>query len=80
MREEFKKISDTEYDLLNNNCATAVQKTLIKGGFNVNIPTSLVEIVLYLMDHKEDVTSTIPSNAYLLIQYLNDGTKIKKGL
>ena len=36
MREEFNNIANTTYDLFKNNCAHAVQKTLIKGGISIS--------------------------------------------
>jgi hypothetical protein len=42
MRSEFSKIAKTEYNLINNNCATAVQKVMVKAGLNVSKPTFIL--------------------------------------
>lgn len=39
MRNDFTKIANTEYNLFNNNCATAVQKVMINAGIPVSKPT-----------------------------------------
>ena len=39
MRNDFTKIAETEYNLFNNNCATAVQKVIIDAGIPVSKPT-----------------------------------------
>lgn len=39
MRDSFSKTAETEYNLLNNNCATAVQKAMIDAGIPVSKPT-----------------------------------------
>lgn len=39
MRNGFTKIAETEYNLFNNNCATAVQKVMIDAGIPVSKPT-----------------------------------------
>lgn len=39
MRNNFTNIANTEYDLFNNNCATAVQKVMIEAGIPVSKPT-----------------------------------------
>lgn len=39
MRNDFTKIAETEYNLFNNNCATAVQKVMIDAGIPVSKPT-----------------------------------------
>ena len=36
MRNSFSKIANTEYDITDNNCATAVQKTMIDAGIPVS--------------------------------------------
>lgn len=39
MRDGFKKIANTEYNLFNNNCTTAVQKVMVDAGIPVSKPT-----------------------------------------
>lgn len=39
MRNSFSKTAKTEYDLFNNNCATAVQKAMVDAGIPVSEPT-----------------------------------------
>ena len=39
MRNDFTKIANTEYNLFNNNCATAVQKVMVNAGIPVSKPT-----------------------------------------
>ena len=39
MRNSFSKTAKSEYDLFNNNCATAVQKAMIEAGIPVSEPT-----------------------------------------
>lgn len=39
MRNSFSKTAKTEYNLFNNNCATAVQKAMIEAGIPVSEPT-----------------------------------------
>ena len=39
MRNSFSKIAKTEYNLFNNNCATAVQKAMVEAGIPVSQPT-----------------------------------------
>lgn len=39
MRNEFSKIANTEYNLFNNNCTTAVQQVMIEAGIPVSEPT-----------------------------------------
>lgn len=39
MRNSFSKTAETEYDLFNNNCATAVQKAMVEAGIPVSEPT-----------------------------------------
>lgn len=41
MRESFTKIAQTKYNLIFNNCATAVQKTMIDAGIPVSEPTMI---------------------------------------
>ena len=39
MRNSFSKTAKTEYNLFNNNCATAVQKAMVEAGIPVSEPT-----------------------------------------
>lgn len=39
MRNSFSKTAKTEYNLFNNNCATAVQKAMVDAGIPVSEPT-----------------------------------------
>lgn len=39
MRNSFSKTAKSEYDLFNNNCATAVQKAMVDAGIPVSEPT-----------------------------------------
>lgn len=39
IRNEFIKLSKTDYNLLSNNCATIVQRAMIEGGIPVSEPT-----------------------------------------
>lgn len=39
MRNSFSKTAKSEYDLFNNNCATAVQKAMVEAGIPVSKPT-----------------------------------------
>ena len=39
MRNSFSKIAQSEYDIINNNCATAVQQTMVDAGIPVSKPT-----------------------------------------
>ena len=41
MRNSFSKTAKTEYNLFNNNCATAVQKAMIDAGIPVSEPTMI---------------------------------------
>ncbi|MDE7385763.1 MAG: hypothetical protein K2N28_01345 [Muribaculaceae bacterium] len=45
MREKFTEISNTEYDIVSNNCATAVQETMVHALIPVSKPTYTVETV-----------------------------------
>lgn len=38
MRNSFSKTAKTEYNLFNNNCATAVQKAMVDAGIPVSEP------------------------------------------
>ncbi len=38
MRDGFKEIAETEYDIVTNNCATAVQQVMVEAGIPVSIP------------------------------------------
>lgn len=78
MREEFKNIAETEYDVITNNCAIAVQKTLIKGGLNVDLPRDALEVVLYYAGYQEVVMNVLPGKAYILIKWLNEGKEYEK--
>ena len=42
MRSEFTRIADTEYDIVFNNCATAVQETMVEAGIPVSEPTTII--------------------------------------
>ena len=39
MRKSFSKTANSKYNLLNNNCATAVQKAMVEAGIPVSEPT-----------------------------------------
>lgn len=39
MRNSFSKTAKSEYNLLNNNCATAVQKAMVEAAIPVSEPT-----------------------------------------
>ena len=39
MRNSFSKTANTDYNLINNNCATAVQKAMVEAGIPVSEPT-----------------------------------------
>jgi hypothetical protein len=39
MRDSFSTTAETEYDVFNNNCATAVQKAMVEAGIPVSEPT-----------------------------------------
>lgn len=41
MRNSFTKTAKTEYNLFNNNCATAVQKAMVEAGIPVSEPTMI---------------------------------------
>ena len=38
MRNSFSKTAKSEYDLIDNNCATAVQKAMVEAGIPVSEP------------------------------------------
>lgn len=89
MRNSFSKTAKTEYNLINNNCATAVQKAMVEAGIPVSKPTlapsfipmptpsGIVEVYNgYQM--KCDV-NIVPSSAFQsIIQWNPTGSYIRK--
>lgn len=49
MRETFTQIANTDYNLVSNNCATVVQKTLIEAGLPVSDKPPVYHIFLDLI-------------------------------
>ncbi|MEZ3520116.1 MAG: hypothetical protein K1V78_01255 [Muribaculaceae bacterium] len=45
MRNSFSKTAETEYNLFDNNCATAVQKAMIDAGIPVSEPTMIPSFI-----------------------------------
>ena len=50
MRNEFMEIAHTDYDLFSNNCATTVQRVMVKAGIPVSKPTYKASYKSYSTD------------------------------
>lgn len=81
MRNSFSKTAKTEYNLFNNNCATAVQKAMIDAGIPVSEPTKIPSYIPMLTPFgivdvfngyqmKYDI-NIVPSSAFQSIMHWN---------
>ena len=89
MRDSFSKTAKSEYDLIDNNCATAVQKAMVEAGIPVSepkiepsyipMPTPFGVVDAFNGYQMKCDFYTVPSSAFQSIKKWNpNGTYIQK--